>query len=179
MSNPRRTLQRYETPSHARFLTFSCYRRLDLFKNDAIKDVFVDGLMDLHARRSFALFAWVVMPNHVHLLLTLDEDDDVPSFLRRLKPAFAKTVLTRWAELDAPILSKIQDKSGRTRFWQPGGGYDRNIFTRDEFAEKVRYIHDNPVRAGLVEKATEYRWSSAPKHAGLTQDGPALGSIRH
>lgn len=156
---------------------FSCYRRVDLFRNDAIKTAFVDRLIQTHQRRPLLLFAWVVMSNHVHLLLRPDAADDVQSLLRRLKPAFAKSVLTRWHELDAPILAKVRDKSGNERFWQPGGGYDRNIFSGDEFAEKVRYIHTNPVRAGLVERPTDYRWSSAAKHAGLVTEGPPLAAI--
>ena len=52
--------------------------------------------------------------------------------------------------------------SGRStsRFWQPGGGYDRNIWTAQELHEKIRYIHNNPVRRGLVEQAQQWRWSS-------------------
>ncbi|MBI1374711.1 MAG: hypothetical protein GC159_18485 [Phycisphaera sp.] len=47
------------------------------------------------------------------------------------------------------------------RFWQPGGGYDRNIYSDDELIEKISYIHNNPVRRGLVERAIDWPWSSA------------------
>jgi putative transposase len=85
----------------------------------------------------------------------------VPQFLARLKHLFAQTVLARWRGLNAPILERLIDEQGRTRFWQRGGGYDRNLFSDAEVTEKVQYIENNPVRAGLVNIPSEYRWSSA------------------
>jgi putative transposase len=57
------------------------------------------------------------------------------------------------------------------RFWQAGGGYDRNIFTAEELWEKIKYIHENPVRRKLVTIATDWRWSSAADYAKL-REGP-------
>jgi putative transposase len=103
------------------------------------------------------------MPEHVHLLLwpRLPEHP-ISSVLRELKRGFALKVLTRWRELNAPILSRLQTPDGRNRYWQGGGGYDRGVWTGDgEFHEKLRYIHNNPVTRGLVKSPTEWRWSSA------------------
>jgi len=65
----RKRLKRIEHPNHIRFLTFSCYQRLPLFGNDAIKDAFVVHLDSSRARAGFRIHAWVVMPEHVHLLI--------------------------------------------------------------------------------------------------------------
>ena len=97
--------RRFEIPGHARYLTFSCYRRLPLFQNDAIKDTFVDRLRDARARYGFRLLAWVVMPEHVHLLIVPRlPETPVPLLLRAMKQSFAQRVVRRWRELRAPIL---------------------------------------------------------------------------
>ena len=158
---PRRHRTRYEAPQQARFLTFSCYRRLPLFQNDNIKTAFAEHLLACELELRFRLLEWVVMPEHVHLLLvpTLP-DSPVPAVLRRIKEPFARKVLARWRTLRAPILERLVDARGATRFWQRGGGYDRNISTDDELFETTRYIHENPVRRGLVHDVREWQWSS-------------------
>ncbi|MCC5824174.1 MAG: hypothetical protein LAT64_04195 [Phycisphaerales bacterium] len=90
--------------------------------------------------------------------------------LRTLKTGLAKRVIARWRELSAPVLEKITDPNGQARFWQRGGGYDRNIFTMDEFHEKLVYIQANPVRSGLVDHETGWKWSSTRWWAGDRAD---------
>ncbi len=163
---PRKSLRRIEHPSHVRYLTFSCLHRLPLFKNDAIKSAFIDHLDLTRDRTRFRLLAWVIMPEHVHMLIwpSLPEHP-VADVTSRLKREFARKVVTRWRELNAPILTKLTDADGRTRFWQPGGGYDRNIVSEHELREKIDYIHANPVRRGLANFPTDYSWSSARSYA--------------
>jgi len=159
-------VRRIENPNHARFLTFSCFRRLPLFSNDVIKDAFVDQLSRSRERHGFLLHAWVVMPEHVHLIVRCPGGSTVTDLLRTLKTGHAKRVLARWKSLDAKILPSILDSEGNPKFWQSGGGYDRNLVHGDELFEKVRYIHENPDRRGLVTTLAEWQWSSARWWAG-------------
>jgi putative transposase len=171
----RKTRRRFEIAGQARFLTFSCFKRLPLLHNDAIKNAFVEQLCLTRNRLRFALNAWVVMPDHVHLLLVPDPPTvTVTAILTALKRPFAARVLQRWRELDAPILTKIVDASGLERFWQPGGGYDRNIDSDAEFFEKVQYIHNNPVMRGLVASPVDWPWSSARWYSGRREGTLAL-----
>jgi putative transposase len=161
----RKRLRRYERSRDVRFLTFSCFRRLQLLGNDKIKDAFVEHLHETQRATNCKLYAWVVMPEHVHLLLTPDQAvADVPRILRLLKGAFAHRVLERWRELDAPILRRVQSADGTEHFWQSGGGYDRNIISEEAFYEKLQYIHNNPVRRGLVDRSEQWNWSSIHRH---------------
>ena len=163
-------MRRHEHPNHARFLTFSCEHRLPLFDNDAIKDKFVHQLRRTRERHAFLLHAWVVMPEHVHLLIRFPGPATVPDVLRTLKTGLAKRVVARWRELDASVLGKITDERGNARFWLRGGGYDRNVFSAKEVEEKIAYIHANPVRRGLVERPEDWAWSSARWWQGRRDD---------
>ena len=166
MSKQRKTRKRYEGLGDIRYLTCSCYQRLALFKNDAIKDAFATYLSESKKRHGFRLFAWVIMPEHFHILVQPKTgEQSIPHVLRGIKAGFAKITMKRWREFQAPILPRLKDKSETTRFWQPGGGYDRNLFSEHEIVKKIRYIHDNPVRRGLIESSTDYPWSSAAWYA--------------
>ncbi len=154
-------MKRVEVPGGLRFVTFSCERRLPLLGNPAIRDLFADRLAAMRKRFGCELFAWVVMPEHVHLILRPTENDPLDRVLEFLKKAVARRVIARWRELDAPILQKISRPDGSPRFWQKGGGFDRNIRHEGEFAREVRYIHRNPVERELVDHPREWAWSSA------------------
>ena len=62
--------------------------------------------------------------------------------------------------MHAGILSKPRSDTGSMHFWQPGGGYDRNV-VGDELIEKIRYVQENPIRRGLSPDSVSWRWSSA------------------
>ena len=162
-------MRRIERADQARFLTFSCFRSLKLFRSDAIKDVFVDQLCIARQRHDFLLHAWVVMPEHVHMVVRCPGESDVPSVLRTVKTGVAKRVIARWRALDARVLTKICDPRGNARFWQRGGGYDRNLVAGSEVHEKIGYVHANPVRRSLVRRPTDWAWSSARWWSGERQ----------
>jgi len=175
MSSHRKTRRRWETPGHARFLTFSCYQRIRLFDNDAIKDAFVDRLTHAVQSKPFDLIAWVIMPEHVHLLVFPRLPDiTVSQLLMSIKRPFAHQILNRWRELDAPILAKLEDSNAKHHFWQPGGGYDRNIHSDHELFEKIEYIHNNPVTRELVNAPTDWKWSSARFYESDDYTGPTI-----
>ena len=167
MIRHRKLMRRWENPGQARYLTFSCYQRLPLLKNDKIKKLFVDRMAELRREEMFKLFAYVVMPEHAHMLILPNlPRHSVSVIMHRMKRVVAERVIKRWRELDAPILRRLIDAEERLHFWQRGGGYDRNIVGEDELHEKIGYIHDNPVRRGLVTTQVDWLWSSAPWYYG-------------
>jgi len=155
----RKKLRRYEIQGHARFLTFSCYQRRPYFDDQQIRDTFADQLMITRSRLGFKLHAWVVMPEHVHLLVQPSlPEAPVSRVLMSLKRRVSTKVLKRWRD---------ENQDTPTQFWQSGGGYDRNIYSSEELTEKTRYIHENPVRRGLVERPEDWGWSSVRAWMGL------------
>ncbi|MBY0112524.1 MAG: transposase [Phycisphaerales bacterium] len=168
----RKAMRRFEHESEIRFLTFSTSQRLQLFSNDAIKDRFLEHLVHSRRKHLFHLYGYVVMPEHVHLLVwPLLPDFPLSTVLRDLKRDFAEEVIGRWTALQAPVLNRLRRIDGSHRFWQRGGGYDHNVRGEAEFFEKLRYIHENPVDRGLVPEATQYHWSSARWYRG-DRSGP-------
>lgn len=142
-----------DTPVRTAFLTFSCHQRQHwMVKNDVcavIRDHLaadaMDGLVALHA--------WVIMANHLHLLVT-DERMQLSVWVRRLKQATACRLRSECRE-SLPLSAR------HGPFWLKGGGHDRTIWSWQEYWAKVRYIHLNPVRAGLCRRAEDWEWSSA------------------
>jgi len=151
-----------------RLLTFSCFRKLPLFRNDRIKEAFRDHLGRVMAELPAELVAWVVMPDHVHILVWSDpETCTMRRLTHALKTPFSRRVIGRWRELEAPVLAHLVDGQGRTRFWEHGGGHDRNLLRRGELDRKIAYVHENPVRAGLCTEPSDWPWSSARWCAGM------------
>ena len=116
------------------------------------------------------------MPEHAHLILwPRHREYDIASILSSIKnPVTRKSrwVVTHEAPEFIPRMLDIAPNGKQSiRFWQRGGGYDRNLFTAREIWEKIDYIHRNPVRRGLAEDSIAWAWSSAADYAGLAR-GP-------
>ena len=179
MSERRKEMKRYEEPNHLRFLTFSYYQQLPLFQDDWAKDIFVDCLGIQRKRSGFHLIAWVVMPDHVHLLLWPKLPEyPVSKVLWGLKRDVARRVVSGFRDRESSMLEQILNPHRQHQFWQRGGGHDRNIFSEDEIREKIDYINMNPVRKGLVEAPVEWVWSSARWYAGDRDTGIPIDPIR-
>jgi putative transposase len=170
---PMKTLERHALPGVARFLTCSCYRRLRLFAHDKTKDAFVAHLTATLAAHDVRLLAWVIMPEHVHLVVYPADPAAVPAFLRTLKRPFARKLLDHWRLRNHPIITRLRDRQGDTHFWQPGGGYDRDV-VGDELLEKIRYTHANPVTRGLAPNPLAWKWSSAAAYHDPAAPGPPI-----
>jgi putative transposase len=165
----RKRMRRREHEGGSRFLTFSCYERLPLLKNPAIADLMSVTISRARQRFGFKLYAWVVMPEHVHILLRPGEAAEVARVLLWIKYSVARRVIARWREMDAPVLGRLTRETGPPRFWQKGGGFDRNVRSETEFCKEVRYIHRNPVERGLVATPRDWRWSSARWWSGVRE----------
>jgi len=118
-----------------------------------------------------AIWAYVIMPDHVHVLLyprrATYEMRQVLVALKRPVSDAARVYLqrsqsTRWIDR----LTVRYPSRTVFRFWQPGGGFDRNIFREKTVPGVIEYIHNNPVRRGLADDSLEWKWSSARFWAG-------------
>ncbi len=107
------------------------------------------------------VYGYMVMPEHVHLLLSEPEKDTLADAIHYLKLSFAKRVKTL-SQVSVPRKDANHGHSGA--FWQKRY-YDRNVRNWQEFTVKLRYLHRNPVKRGLVKDAAEWKWSSFRHYA--------------
>jgi putative transposase len=168
----RKRLRRYDVPGHAHYLTFSCYRQQALLGLDVPRRYFLEALAGARSKVAFHLWAYVVMPEHVHLLVWPLGETKVSNILRHVKLPVAKRarLLALGGCTDLLAVMGVARSDGRQalRFWQRGGGYDRNLWSPEEVREKIDYIHANPVRRGLVARPADWPWSSwRAWHEGL------------
>jgi putative transposase len=162
----RKLVRHFHEPGHFHELTFSCYRRLPLLTNDDWRRRLSRCVQDACQKMAFQLVGFVYMPEHVHLLVypTLPEPD-LGRYLARVKQPFSKEIKELLTASGAPLLKKltVRERPGKTcfRFWLEGPGFDRNISSPEVLEASLDYIHNNPVKRGLCQKATDWKWSSA------------------
>ena len=145
-------LRRFQESGHSHFVTFSCYRRQPYFATAQLFDQFIHTLEDARVRFELCVYGYVLMPEHVHLLLNEPPRFKLAEAIHYLKLSFAK----RARGLRSP------DKTGC--FWQKRY-YDRNVRDYHEFTVKLRYLHRNPVTRGLVKEPGDWKWSSFRHYA--------------
>jgi putative transposase len=150
-------LKRYQQSKQSHFLTFSCYHRLPGFANERLRDIFLECLERIRRHYQFHVYGYVVMPEHIHLLLSEPAKDSLATTIQALKVS-----LIRHRELPHG------DRIGT--FWQKRY-YDHNVRSYSSFVEKLRYIHRNPVKRGLCNTPMEWRWSSF-RHYANAEVGP-------
>ena len=160
----------YNDPGHAHELTCSCFRRLQMFSKDRTCEWLATEVREVCGELKYSLWAYVFMPDHVHLVVCPREDVyDTSQFLKRVKEPVSRQAV-QFLKREAPDwLSRIQVVRGETvehHFWQPGRGHDRNITTTRTLQRMIDYVHMNPVRKGLVEHARDWKWSSAGWYEG-------------
>ena len=164
----------FNVPGHAHELTFSCYRRLPLLSRDRTCLWLLESLDAARRKWDFELWAYVIMPDHAHiLLLPRQKDYQIESILKSIKQPVAQRVMDHLRrehpEFLAELAGRKRGDSFEYHFWQPGGGFDRNVFEPRAAWNMVDYLHGNPLRKGLALKAVDWRWSSARFYAGLPE----------
>jgi putative transposase len=140
-------LTRLHHSGQSHFVTFCCYHRRRLLTTDESRRIFESALE--RVRRSYGLYVYgyVVMPEHVHLLLSEPQQDTLADALKSLKQRVSRRLL-----------------GNAEHFWQKRY-YDFNIRNYPQFLEKLRYIHRNPVRQGLCARPEDWEWSSFRHYA--------------
>lgn len=168
---PHKECRRYNDPGHAHELTFSCYRQLPLLSRDRTRGWLVEAIQAARIKERFDLWAYVIMPEHAHVLLCPRESTyDISRILWRIKRPVARKAIEFLGWHAPQWLGKLtvlkEDGSLEHRFWQVGGGYDRNVIETSTLVKVIDYIHLNPVRRGLTERPEDWDWSSARWYQG-------------
>jgi putative transposase len=140
-------LKRFQEAESLHFVTFSCFHRLALLDETGAKETVEMALEQVRARHQARVYAYVLMPEHVHLLVNEPPRIVLAQFLKAFKQITSRRL-----------------RGGRDKFWQDRY-YDSNVYGGKARSEVIRYIHRNPVKRGLVEKPEDWPWSSFRHYA--------------
>ena len=163
-------LYRFHQSRLPHFITFTCYRRQSFLNTPAVCDAFLRILERTRLRYEFLIYGFVVMPNHVHLLISEPKQGTIATVIQSLKIASARYEKTHICQKKADMGHKaVGHDAQATPFWQRRY-YDRNVRDNEEFIEELKYIHRNPVKRGLVDKPEDWPWSSY-RHYALDEPG--------
>jgi len=159
------TLERFYKTGGLHFLTWSCRGRLPLLGTGERRDLILKVIEQMRNRYRFGVVGYVVMPEHVHLLISEPLIGDISSVVRAVKLGFTRRVMTEnphfWQnrpEVGHPD-SLINRHMWLKRF------YDFNVWSQRKETEKLHYMHQNPVVRGLVERPEDWQWSSFQSYA--------------
>ena len=148
-------LKRYYGANHLHYITFSCYHRHPYFVSARNRDLFLEILEETRQRYQFVVFGYVVMPDHVHLLISEPEQRDPSVVIKVLKQKSSRAV----HGAQRGVLRCDGESVWQKRF------FDFNPWTERKRIEKLRYIHSNPVVARLVAEPDQWPCSSFRSYA--------------
>lgn len=148
-------LKRYHGFGHEHFVTFSCYQRLPYLNDDHSRTVFLETLEQLRLRHDFYVFGYVLMPDHIHLLLTPAEDVSIEKAMQYIKGGFS-------FHLKSPF--DVWERSFK----------ERRIKDEQDYLHHLRYIEQNPVRANLSPQSNS---STHPSHHNKSIPFPRISKV--
>jgi len=158
MRNP---LRRYYGRGDLHFITFSCYRRRPFLRNRHARDCFLKILDEVRSRYEFLLVGYVIMPEHVHLLISEPRKGNPSKVLQVLKQKVSPALRKQRRK---PVLRQLPlefaaSETDALVFWQRRF-YDFNVWSSEKLKEKLDYMHANPVARRLVAHPKDWPWSS-------------------
>jgi putative transposase len=170
-------LHRHYGNGHLHFITSSCYHQRPLLRTAARRNLFLKILEQVRLRYSFVVVGYVVMPEHIHLLISEPDRGTPSTVLQVLKQRFARRVLAELRRREPPGQSRLwQEALEAGHVWQRRF-YDFVVRSEEKKIEKLKYIHRNPVKRGLVLEPDQWAWSSFRWYAH-GERGPVLVNER-
>ena len=161
-------------PEGIYFLTMTVVHWIDLFTRQELRDVFVQSLQYCQLKKGLVVYAWCIMPSHAHLIIS-SEKENPSDVIRDLKKftskAFVKEIESinesrrEWLIRAFEKAGKHLKRISKYKVWQDGN-HPKELETNQFMQEKLEYIHNNPVEAGLVDEPEHYLYSSARDYCG-------------
>jgi putative transposase len=160
-------LIRHYGRGHLHFITFTCYRRLPLLRSIRARNAFVQILGETRDRYGFSLVGYVVMPEHIHLLISEPINGTPSTVIQVLKQRVSRRL--RRKKRNAAVqfsLPFVRGDVALRRFWQRRF-YDFNVWSLKKRVEKLHYMHMNPLKRKLVDHPRDWPWSSFSFYSDL------------
>ena len=162
---------RVEKQDAVYFLTFTVTDWVDVFTRINYRNIIVESLDYCRKNKGLKLYAWCLMTNHIHLVCSIEPPIQMSDFIRDYKQFTAKSVLPEsrkdWMLYRFEFAGKFDNRIEKYRFWQYKS-HPVELATNEMIDQRINYIHQNPVRTGLVAREEDYLYSSARNYAGLS-----------
>jgi len=167
---------KFHNPKGVYFVTFAVVEWLDVFTRPDYKNIVLDSLQYCQKKKGMEIFAWCIMTNHVHLIFRSIQEDKPEKLLGDFKRFTSKEIVNaikenpresrrEWLLEQFKKNAKKSSNVNQYQFWR----HDNKpieLWSNKVIAEKLNYIHNNPVEEGLVFSPEEYLYSSAKDYAG-------------
>ncbi len=158
------------------FLTFAVVRWVDDFTRREYKDIFLESLRYCQQKKGLELYAYCIMPNHVHLIAGVSEGGNLSAVMRDLKKYTSTQIVQaisnnvqesrrEWMLWLFRDQGQANPNNNKNQFWQQES-HPVELSTNAILDQKLEYIHQNPVRAGICYAPEDYIYSSAGQYAG-------------
>ncbi len=158
------------------FVTFTVVHWIDLFTRNEYRNVIIESLKFCQQKKRLEIFAWCLMTNHLHMIIGSNSGSNLQNIIRDFRGFTSKKLKSEIQSNPAESRKKWMLKlfhyegskrktNGNFQLWKRNY-HPIELFNRNIFEEKLNYIHQNPVKAGLVFEPQEYVYSSAVNYAG-------------
>jgi len=156
------------------FVTITVVDWIDVFTRRELAEIVIDSLSYCQQNKGLILYAWCLMPSHLHLIISEQQNQNLSDIIRDFKKHTSKQIVSEIAKINESrewmlnrfkFLGSINPKIILAKFWRDG--YHPILLESNRFLEqKLNYIHENPVESGLVTEPQYYNYSSAVNYAG-------------
>ena len=157
------------------FITPTVIDWVDVLSRPVYKNCIIDSLQFCQKEKGLVIYAWVIMTNHLHLIVSAKEGYDLSAIVRDFKKYTSKKIVElmqheeesrkKWMLNRFEYAGRNNPKIKFYKFWQDGNE-PKPIYTNEFLMQKIDYIHQNPVKAEIVNEPEHYRHSSAIDYAG-------------
>lgn len=161
------------------FVTFTVVEWLDVFIRKEYCDIFLESIRYCQKNKGLELYAYCIMSSHVHMIIGRNGDSKLEDIIRDIKKFTSVKIIEaisnnrvesrkEWLLQKFEAAGKRNSHNTRYQFWQQHN-HPIELNTNELLEQKLDYIHDNPVKAGIVLSPEHYYYSSAINYAGLPE----------
>lgn len=167
----------FANPDGMYYITFSTVEWVDTLSRRVYKDIIVDSMNYCVREKGLLIHAWVIMTNHVHMIISRQGQASLSDIMRDFKKHTSTEIIKeievnpkesrkRWMLWLFKSAGENNSRNKKYQFWQQDN-HPEELFSNKFMDQKLHYIHMNPVKAGIVEEPHHYLYSSARDYAGI------------
>lgn len=167
---------KFHNPDGAYFITSTVVGWIDVFTREEYRNILLDSFRYCQENKGLEIFAWVLMTNHFHMIARAKEGFKLSHIMRDMKKITSRRIINaiienpqesrkKWLEYMFAKFGKYNSNNKHYQFWQQDN-HPIELWSKEVALQKLEYLHQNPVKAGFVFEAKDYKYSSAIDYCG-------------